>query len=662
MMNGCSGLTPAQKYDAAACLLSFAQTLTPILWDGIKTAHASRGITPKEFADGLLICEGTGWDPKRRQCTNDQPLFRKNWFLDATKEPYSQLNLRIFLVYLLYGGRRILFRQGSKPIYARDQDAFFQFFDIPQSYSHKPGHARHLLGAFGQELRTLLRLGTVFTDLTAQTAAALTAQELLEYYNALSAILEPLCRINWHRQQECQQRKQQLMLLFDAKQDSVSIPHITPSEPSAIQAIRTDALNGDNQAQVLLGQYCLKPKEAAQWYNQAALAQNAAGLYHLGRCFETGYGTKRNFRRAAQCYQAAATQEHQPAQYALGRCCLCGIGTDVDEARAVTLFQKLTAQGYAPAMDALGDCYARGLGVPQNFVMATELWLRAFHSGYVPALTSLAMCYYRGIGVRKNRRMAFLWFSRAAREGDARGSCYLGECFRYGHGTTVDYVQAWNSYETAASQGYAPAMYALGQCCADGIGTEEDPIEALNWYCRGAACGHRGARVMAAIALSRISAGNFPAAKLPHRIRQLRKLAGHGDAIVLYELAVCCEQGTGIAPDPRAAFRGYLRAAKRGAKRAMRAVGRCYECGIGVEQNQTLAAQWYQKAIDCGDAVMMLTMAQRCLDGSAGLCSSGIRIAASDAPLIPDPDGAALLLLRAADAGSTDAANRLTGV
>lgn len=648
MMNGDASLTPAQKQNAAQLLLSFAQDLTPLLWDAVKSAHLTHGITPAEFMQGLYNCQGTGWDPARRRCANNRPIFQKSWFLDATKEPYVQLDLKIWLTYLLYGGRRILFRQDNAPVFARDQDTFFQVFDIPVSYLDKPKHARHLLGDFAQSLRTLLRLGNVFAHLTEEAAAVLTDDELLQYSTALSAILEPLCRIPWPRQFQCQQRQRQLGLLDLRFQSSAA-----PGEPPAMATLQKNARRGDPQAQVLLGQLSRDGQQALQWYRQAAIRQDAGGLYHLGRCYQEGFGTARDPRRAVEYYKAAAAQADHQGQYALAQCYLRGIGTPADKSGAVALFQRLADQGYAPAMSALGQCYARGIGVTRDFVMATELWLRAFHAGYTPALTQLAISYYRGIGVNRNLRMAFLWFSRAAIEGDGRANYYLGQCFLHGRGTSVDAINALTCYETAAAQGITQAMYALGWCHANGIGTEENPLEAINWYAQAAAHGHSSGQVL------KDMMGRTP---LPSSIRQLQKLADRGDAMAQYQLAQCLEQGVGIPQDPRAAYMGYHYAVNLGSKQAIRALGRCYEQGIGTVKNLAAAAWWYQKAVDQGDSVMMYTLAQRALDGSVRLTDSGIRIPKSGDAVTPDREWAAELLSRAADLGNMAAANQLAAM
>lgn len=222
-----------------------------------------------------------------------------------------------------------------------------------------------------------------------------------------------------------------------------------------------------------------------------------------------------------------------------------------------------------------------------------------------------------------------------------------------GTGTTVDPRQARASYETAAVLGCTPAMYALAHCCADGLGGAADSTEALNWYCRAGALGHRKAHVMAQILLSRIATVPFPR-------QQLQALAKQGDPQAGFELAVCRQQGIGMAPNPRAAFLGYLQAAKQGVIRAPGAVGRCYEQGIGVEPDREAAARWYGRGQARGDTALMLALAQRCLKGTARLTGTGICLTPPETPGTADNDGAAYLLRLAADLGSTDAADRLS--
>ena len=82
----------------------------------------------------------------------------------------------------------------------------------------------------------------------------------------------------------------------------------------------------------------------------------------------------------------------------------------------------------------------------------------------------------------------------------------------------------------------------------------------------------------------------------------LKRAAARGDALALYFLARCLEEGTGIGKSEEEAFSMYRLSADLGNPWAQSAVGRCYETGVGVEQDLASAAEYYRKAADGGDA------------------------------------------------------------
>ena len=63
-----------------------------------------------------------------------------------------------------------------------------------------------------------------------------------------------------------------------------------------------------------------------------------------------------------------------------------------------------------------------------------------------------------------------------------------------------------------------------------------------------------------------------------------------------------CEGGIGMVPDPTEAFRYCLRAAERGYGPAPRRAASMLEQGIGVAKNLEQAFYWYHRAAELGDA------------------------------------------------------------
>ncbi len=80
------------------------------------------------------------------------------------------------------------------------------------------------------------------------------------------------------------------------------------------------------------------------------------------------------------------------------------------------------------------------------------------------------------------------------------------------------------------------------------------------------------------------------------------KAAAQGDAMALYFLGRCCEEGTGTEQNRALAFTFYLRSAELENIWAQTAVGRCCEEGIGTQKDHARAAEFYRRAAESGDA------------------------------------------------------------
>ena len=199
------------------------------------------------------------------------------------------------------------------------------------------------------------------------------------------------------------------------------------------------------------------------------------------------------------------------------------------------------------------------------------------------ALTAGGVC---GCG-SKYKNDAEKQFLEAARGGDAEAQYNLGACYEFGTGgapVDLDVAKEW--YKKAAAQGHekaklrlkkldppsaaavqeyrkrakgkdAEAQFMLAECCEYGIGTEKDVWEALRNYRKAAKNGHAEAK---------------------KRYEELRKVLRREKA-----------------PD-RAAVKRIFEAARRGDCEAQRQLARCYEFGLGVNENGAEAGAWYRNA------------------------------------------------------------------
>lgn len=167
-------------------------------------------------------------------------------------------------------------------------------------------------------------------------------------------------------------------------------------------------------------------------------------------------------------------------------------------------------------------------------------------------------------------RAAFSWFERAASQGDPEALYALSECYTQGMGTAVYPEKGRALLLEAAEKGCAFAQYDVARAYYYGVKSQngvllvpQDYSEAVVWFQRAAA---------------------------------------QGDALGLYFLARCLEEGTGIGRNEPEAVPLYRLSADLGNPWAQCALGRCLENGIGTEQDLGSAIAYYRLAADGGDA------------------------------------------------------------
>jgi len=142
---------------------------------------------------------------------------------------------------------------------------------------------------------------------------------------------------------------------------------------------------------------------AKSLFSAAAEMNNAAGLYHLGRCFANGIGVPQDLKSAAECYDKSSKLGNDCAMYSLGRFYEKGLGgVDKNLTTAISLYRQGTEKGNADAMNALGKHYELGCSERGHVVLDTDkskaidLYKRASERDNAAAMVNLAMCYVNG--------------------------------------------------------------------------------------------------------------------------------------------------------------------------------------------------------------------------------------------------------------------------
>ena len=173
----------------------------------------------------------------------------------------------------------------------------------------------------------------------------------------------------------------------------------------------------------------------------------------------------------------------------------------------------------------------------------------AGHSG---SMGCLAWCCEHGKGVREDQREAAFWYQRGAQAGDLRSMYRWALCNETGAGVPQNLDQAVEWYRKAADLAHGPSMYRLGRCYEMGSGVPRDEKEARHWYYEGMRAGSQQARE------AWMGDGAVTADALePAELDNLQAAARKGEPDAMYRLALRCEAGTDMSPDPDQAVHWY---------------------------------------------------------------------------------------------------------
>jgi len=145
----------------------------------------------------------------------------------------------------------------------------------------------------------------------------------------------------------------------------------------SMRLLEKSAEKGYVPAQVMLA-YILdqaeRNSEAFKWYQQAADANDAAGLFGLGGMYAKGEGTTADPQKAGQLIERSALQNHLPAMRAYANAMEYGqLGFDLDGSSAAEWYLKAANAGDSISMRRLKDAYTSGqLGLPVDPEQASK--------------------------------------------------------------------------------------------------------------------------------------------------------------------------------------------------------------------------------------------------------------------------------------------------
>lgn len=287
-----------------------------------------------------------------------------------------------------------------------------------------------------------------------------------------------------------------------------------------------------------------------------AAAGEAQAQFDLGLAYQSGREVKRDMPRAIAFYRQAAAQKHAPAINNLGAAYLRGDGVARDRPKALALLEQAVGLGYRVAMYNLGSEYFTSQ--PPDYARAFALFTQSAEKGHLNAMRALVDVYSEGRGTARDPAMATEWARKSATGGCMKAKTMLAISYQHGRGVPADLPVAVALYREAAEAGDPVAQHNLGLRYARGEGVARDGAEAVRWFRRAADQGF-------ARAFNALGAMTSDQAE---SLRLYRLAAERGDSDGQTNLGRAYQDGTGVKPDPVAAYMWLQLAARQGVEMA----------------------------------------------------------------------------------------------
>lgn len=103
--------------------------------------------------------------------------------------------------------------------------------------------------------------------------------------------------------------------------------------------------------------------------------------------------------------------------------------------------------------------------------------------------------------------------------------------------------------------------------------------------------------------------------KYTEAVKKLTPAAEKGHKKAQYRLGRCYDKGNGVVENNQKAFQWYLKSAAQGYAKAQYQVGRCYKKGKGVDKDKVKAFQYFSKAAKQGNAKAQFALGECYFEG-----------------------------------------------
>lgn len=196
---------------------------------------------------------------------------------------------------------------------------------------------------------------------------------------------------------------------------------------------------------------------------KSAALGNTTAMINIGNIYEFGQRTgKPEYKEAAKWYQRAALLGDGTGVFNYANLLHSGRGVRRDRETAFLLFEKLTSRGFKGAAFYLGLYYENGYVVKRDYKEALRYYQLGASTNDAFCYNQLGRMYCLGRGIQKPEpEMGFFYYEQAAKMGDATGLSNMAYAYEVGQGVQQDTIKAIEYYTQAAELGEENAIESL---------------------------------------------------------------------------------------------------------------------------------------------------------------------------------------------------------
>ena len=261
--------------------------------------------------------------------------------------------------------------------------------------------------------------------------------------------------------------------------------------------IKRLAERGSDGAQVILAGMYLRgeggvardDRQAAEWYEKAALQGNAYAQMKLGDLYESGQGVEKNAAIAADWREKAADRGNVKAQQLLGQMYLEGNGVAKDQRKAEYWLNRAALEGGdAQAQYLLARMHLEGTAAAPNPALGRRLLSQAATQGNEQAVETLHLVQELGYSLDETLHQRPPHLQKLAQDGDVEAQYQLALRLENSpFSSAKDRLEAVTWFERSATGGHLMAMKSLAEIYQKGLdGVAADPAKASYWQQKAA--------------------------------------------------------------------------------------------------------------------------------------------------------------------------------